>query len=255
MAPRTESADALGSFAQVLPDEERRLFDEHDVAQLTAIALMSRFSIGPNWLDVDTVAGHEESAWRSIDAAAMRELASDWLAAGAPVPRITDYLAIALLKLTARTVLRDIGRELKRQRRARFAIHASCASLLLVLVVSSVFLHAAGVDTAAVPEAASLATAGIWIIAALVLDGQRRQFDGQTSALIGLFVRRVEQAAGELEDRSTPPLAIMRRLRSFDERGRLPAEIWQLLGMSDLPNLPRAAPRPSPRKRRAARRA
>lgn len=247
MAPWTDSADALGSFAQLLPDDERGLFAEHEVAQVTAIALMSRFSIGRNWLDVDTDPGHEDLAWRSIDTQAMRDLAKDWLAAGAPVPRITELLTIALLKLTARTVRRDIARELRRQRRRRLVLHASCCGLLLVLVASTALLHIAGVETHAVPEGASLAAAALWIVAALFANRQKRQFDGQTSAFVGLFVRRVEKAAAQLEDRRNPPLAIMRRLRAFDERGRLPSEIWELMG---LPDMARSGSHPPSRKRR-----
>lgn len=247
VAPWTDSADALGSFAQLLPDDERRLFAEHELAQATAIALMSRFSIGRNWLDVDTDPGHEDRAWRSIDPQAMRDLARNWLAAGAPVPRITELLAIALLKLTARTVRRAIAIELRRQRRTRFALHASCGGLLFVLVASTALLHVSGVETHAVPEGASLAAAAVWIVAALFANRQKRQFDGQTSAFVGLFVRRVEQAAAQLEDRRSPPLAVMRRLRAFDERGRLPDEIWQLMG---IPDMARSGSHPPSDKRR-----
>jgi len=246
VAPWTDSADALDSFARLLPDEERKLFAEHAVAQSMAIALMSRFSIGTNWLDVDAVAGHEDRAWRSIDPHAMRELARAWLAVRAPVPRISEYVAIALLKLTARTIRRDVARDQRRRRRHRFAIHASCGSVLLVLVGAALLLRVNGMDTGGIPEAACLAAAGVWTLAALVVNARRRRFDGQTAALIGLFVRRVEQAAAELEERRCPPLALMRRLRSVDEGGRLPAEIWQMLsGTPDLPSRTRLPARPA----------
>jgi hypothetical protein len=69
-----------------------------------------------------------------IDPRALAALADTWISLGAPIRRLSDYIAVALLRVSAaRTVMEIVG-ERRRLRIARLVLHATCVILVAVLL-------------------------------------------------------------------------------------------------------------------------
>ncbi len=222
--------DALDHFATLLSERDRVILDEDPAARQVALALLSRFGIGQSWIEIRCAEGQDEAAWRQVDPEEIRSLARDWLAIGAPIARISDCLAVVLLRLAARGIVRRAAAEFRRQRFLRIAVHVSCGSVLLLLVVAAGLLRLTGAATDSTPEVLAAITVVVWMVSSVFASSQRRLLDGQNAALVGFFAKRIEQAAQDLEADGDKRLSVLRRLLPFDDQYRFPAELWPLLG-------------------------
>ncbi|MHB2169253.1 hypothetical protein [Alsobacter sp. R-9] len=248
MAFAASRADALSRLTQLLPDRDRMVVETDGAVRDVALQLVTRFSIGDTWIDVDALPGEEEEGWRSVDEASLSALAGTWIQLGAPVRRMSDYIAVALLRVTAARIVASLARERRRLRMARIALHASCGVLTVLLIGSGAVLRAFGHHDSQVFVGGLAGTIGVWLACSAVFAGRQRMHDGRSAAVMGLFVRRVQQAATEIEEQRADRAVVMRRLRGLDSEGRLPEQLWPLLGAPVAPGLWEGAARTTQRR-------
>ncbi len=223
-------ANPLGVYTGLLPDHERILVETDPVVRDVALQLATRFTLGRTWMDVDVIPGEEHEGWRNIDRDAVRRLAAQWIAAGAPIQRISQYIAVAILRVAETAMVASLAEQRRRLAMIRIVVHVLCGVLVAGLVAFGVADRLLALGLTQAIGTAILVMFGVWVAAAALAAAQRRIFDSRSAALVGLFLRRVRQAAVELEEGRCDPAVVLRRLRSLDAHGKLPDELWALLG-------------------------